>query len=240
MLKILDTEYVTEEYAIAIKKGNTELYDKINTALNELIDDGTVQQVIDKYISGVENDLVFQQDTEGKEELVMGTNAAFPPYEYYENDTIVGIDAEIAAAIADKLDMKLVIEDMEFGALLAALSSDKIDMAMAGMTVTEERKTQVDFTDSYTTAVQVVIVPEDSEITSVDMLFEDGHDWVVGVQSDTTGDIYTTSDIEDKGYGTIERYNTGADAVQALVSGKVDCVVIDSEPAKAFVEANNN
>lgn len=238
-LKILDTEYVSEEYAIAIKKGNTDLYEKINNAIGELKADGTIQAVIDKYISGVSNDLVFQQNAEGKDELTMCTNAAFPPYEYYEDDKIVGIDAEIAAAIADKLDMKLVIEDMEFGALLAAVESGKCDFAMAGMSVTEERKKEVDFTDTYATGVQVVIVKEGSELTDVNQLFEAGHDWKVGVQEETTGDLYATSDIEEKGYGTIERYSKGADAVQALITGKIDCVIIDSEPAKAFVEANN-
>ena len=106
-LKILDTEYITEEYAIALSKENTDLLGKMDQALTELKADGTLQTIVDKYISGKAHDLVFQQNAEGKEELVMATDAAFPPYEYYEGEVIVGIDAEIAAAIADKLDMKL-------------------------------------------------------------------------------------------------------------------------------------
>lgn len=238
-LKILDTEYVTEDYAIAVALENTELQEAIDTALQELIEDGTAQQIIDKYIEGTENDLVFQEDTDGKEELVMGTNAEFPPYEYYDGDEIVGIDAEIAAAIADKLDMKLVIEDMSFDAVISSVTSGKIDMGMAGLTVTEERETQVAFTTSYATGVQVVIVAEGSDITSVDDLFAEGADYNIGVQTGTTGELYATWDIQDEGLGTVQSYNKGADAVAALVSGKIDCVIIDNEPAKAFVEANN-
>ena len=176
------------------------------------------------------------ETTEEKQTLIMGTNATFPPYEYYENETIVGIDAEVAAAIADKLGMDFKIEDMEFDAIIPAVQSGKVTMGMAGMTVTEDRLQSVDFTDSYATGIQAVIVKEDSAITSVDDLFAGGV--TVGVQTGTTGDIYTTGDIEDAGLGTIERYNKGADAVQALLTGKIDCVVIDNEPAKAFVEAN--
>ena len=168
--------------------------------------------------------------------LVMGTNAEFPPYEYYDGDKIVGIDAEIAAAIADKLGMELEIQDMAFDAIIPAVSSGKIDMGMAGMTVTDERKESVDFSDSYATGVQAVIVGEDSPITSVDDLEVGG--LTIGVQTGTTGDLYMTWDFEDAGLATVQRYNKGADAVQALVSGKVDCVVIDNEPAKAFVAAN--
>ncbi len=170
---------------------------------------------------------------EGK--LTMATNAQFPPYEYYDGDSIVGIDAEIAGAIAEKLGLELQIEDMEFDSIIESVKSGKADIGMAGMTVTEERKESVDFTDSYSTGVQVVIVTEDSPITSVDDLFADGANNVVGVQRNTTGDIYTTGDIEEAGLGTIDRYSKGADAVQALKTGKVDCVVIDNEPAKAFV-----
>ncbi len=171
--------------------------------------------------------------------LIMATNAAFPPYEFYENDQVVGIDAEIAALIADKLGLQLQIEDMEFGSIIAAVQSGKVDVGIAGMTVTEDRLQNVNFTDSYATGVQVVIVKEDSPITSVDDLGAGGY--TIGVQQDTTGDIYTTGDFgeeADEQVATIDRYNKGADAVAALVAGKVDCVVIDSQPAEAFVAAN--
>ena len=173
------------------------------------------------------------------ETLKMGTNAAFPPYEFYDDETgaIVGIDAEVAAAIAAKLGYELEIVDMDFDSLIPAVANGKIDVVLAGLTVTEERKQNVDFTTSYATGVQVVIVKEDSEIT-LDDLFAEGASHKIGVQQGTTGDLYSTWDLEDNGLATIERFKTGTDAVLALTAGKVDCVVIDNEPAKNFVAAN--
>ena len=162
--------------------------------------------------------------------LVMATNAEFPPYEYYEGDAIVGIDAEIAAAIADKLGMELKIEDMAFDSIIVAVDSGKADIGLAGMTVTEDRLENVNFSDTYAHASQVVIVKEDSDIASPDDL----KGKKVGVQLGTTGDAYA-GDIED---ATVERYNKGFEAVQALTQGKIDAVIIDGEPAKVFVEQN--
>lgn len=179
-----------------------------------------------------------QAATEEKETLIMATNAEFPPYEYHEGQGIVGIDAEIAAAIAEKLGYNFQIEDMAFDSIIPAVTSGKASFGMAGMTVTPDRQKSVDFSDSYATGIQVVIVKEDSAITTADDLLAEGANHVVGVQTGTTGDIYASGDIEEKGLGKIDRYNKGADAVQALVTGKVDCVIIDKEPAKAFVEAN--
>ena len=170
---------------------------------------------------------------EGK--LIMATNAAFPPYEYIEGNEIVGIDAEIAKAIADKLGLELVIQDMEFDSIIESVKGGKADIGLAGLTVTDERKEAVNFSDSYATGVQVVIVTEGSAITGVDDLFAEGASHTIGVQRATTGDLYTTWDLEDAGLATIDRYSKGADAIQALKTGKVDCVVIDNEPAKAFV-----
>ena len=164
-------------------------------------------------------------------ELRMGTNAAFPPYEYYEGEQIVGIDAEIAAKIAEKLGKTLVIEDMEFGSIISAVQSGKVDMGMAGMTVSEERLESVNFTTSYATGYQVIIVKEDSPIAGPDDLAEKK----IGVQESTTGDIYCTDDYGDE---WVERYNKGTEAVLALTQDKIDAVVIDREPAKAFVAEN--
>jgi len=170
--------------------------------------------------------------------LIMATNAEFPPYEYIENNEVVGIDAEIAAAIAEKLGLTLKIENMEFDSIISSVKGGKVDIGAAGMTVTPERLEEVNFTTTYATGVQVVIVTEDSAITSVDDLFVEGANHTIGVQLATTGDLYSTWDIEDEGLGTVDRYNKGADAVMALKSGKVDCVIIDNEPAKAFVAEN--
>ncbi len=195
----------------------------------------------------------------GSDELVMATNAAFPPYEYIEGGKIVGIDAEIAAAIAEKLDMKLVIEDVDFGAALTGVAEGKYDMGMAGITVTEDRKKTMDFSETYATGIQVIIVNDGSTITSLDDIFEfdengdpvalKNPDMKVGVQESTTGDIYSSSAISAWGFNDLNedesvkvdrvvRYKTGAEAVNALKTNKVDCVIIDNEPAKSFVEAN--
>lgn len=166
----------------------------------------------------------------GKKQLVMATNAEFPPYEYYDGDVVVGIDVEIAKAIADEVGAELVIDDMAFDSILTAVQSGKADMGIAGLTVTEDRLENVDFSNSYAIATQVIIVQNDSVIDDPDDLGGK----TVGVQLGTTGDIYA-EEIEDV---TIERYNKGFEAVQALLQGKVDAVIIDNEPAKVFVEQN--
>ena len=159
--------------------------------------------------------------------LVMGTNAEFPRYEYYEGQEVVGIDAEMAAAVAEKLGMELKIEDMAFDSLIPALSSGKVDIVAAGMTVTEDRLASVNFSDTYATGIQAIIVTEDSDIASADDLVGK----TIGVQQGTTGDLYAT-DVEG---ATIERYAKGMEAVQSLSQGKIDAVIIDNEPANVFV-----
>ena len=170
--------------------------------------------------------------------LIMATSADFPPYEFREGGEIVGIDAEIAAAIAEKLNLELRIDDMDFNSILAAVVAGRADMGMAGMTVTEDRLESVDFSVSYATGVQVIIVNEGSPITNVDDLFEEGNNFIIGVQEATTGDIYASEELEDEGLATMQRYRRGTDAVQSLLVGRVDCVIIDNEPAKAFVAVN--
>lgn len=164
--------------------------------------------------------------------LTMVTNAEFPPYEYTEGGEVVGIDAEVAKAIADKLGMKLEIVDTKFDSIIPGVQSGKYDMGMAGMTVTPEREQNVAFSDSYATGIQSIIVKEDSEIKSVDDLSSSTK---IGVQLGTTGDIYAKDDF---GADAVVEMDKGADAVQALLAGKIDCVIIDNEPAKSFVEAN--
>lgn len=165
--------------------------------------------------------------------LHMATNAAFPPYEMISDDGgFEGIDVEIATEIANKLGLELVVDDMEFGSVITSVQSGKSDIAMAGLTVTEERKQNVDFTESYATGIQVIIVPEDSDILTVDDL---ANDKMIGVQDGTTGYIYCS---DDYGEDHVTSYTNGAMAIEALKGGKVDAVVIDNEPAKAFVAAN--
>ena len=195
-----------------------------------------------------------------EEKLVMATNAAFPPYEYKDGENFAGIDVEIAQKIAEKLGMELEIVDVEFGAALLGVAEGKYDMGMAGITVTEDRKKTMDFSNTYATGIQVIIVKDGSSITSLDDIFEfnaDGDpvalknpDIKVGVQQDTTGDIYSSDAVENWGLNDLNedgsiatdrvvRYKTGAEAIAALKSDKVNCVIIDNEPAKSFVAAND-
>jgi len=163
--------------------------------------------------------------------LHMATNAAFPPYEMTtDNGGFEGIDVEIAEAIADKLGLELVVDDMDFNSVITAVQQGSSDIAMAGLTVNEERKQNVDFTVSYATGVQVVIVKEGSDIT-----LDNLGDQMIGTQESTTGYIYCSDEF---GEDHVIAYTNGATAVQSLLAGSVDCVVIDNEPAKAFVEAN--
>ena len=164
---------------------------------------------------------------DSKDTLVMATNAEFQPYEFHEGDDVVGIDADIARAIGEEMGMEVKIEDMAFDSIIPAVTSGKADFGAAGMTVTEDRKKNVDFTDTYATATQVIIVKEGSDIAGPDDLTGKK----IGVQLGTTGDIYA-DDIED---AEVERYNKGFEAVQALTQDKIDAVVIDGEPAKEFV-----
>ena len=179
-----------------------------------------------------------EPEVEQKDQLIMATNAAFPPYEFKEGDAFAGIDVEIAGLLAEKLGMELVIKDVEFGSIVGGVESGKFDMGMAGMTVTPDRLESVNFTTSYATGIQVVIVKEDSSIVSLDDMLADGS-MKYGVQQDTTGDIYASLTPDEGGYGqdNVIRYKTGAEAVQALATGKVDAVIIDNEPAKSFVAA---
>ena len=170
--------------------------------------------------------------------LTMATEATFEPYEYYDGEEIVGIDVEIAKAIAEKLGKELEVIDIEFDAIVSSVQAGKYDMGMAGLTVTDERKQQVNFSDSYANGVQVIIVKEGSPITSVDDLFVEGNNYVVGVQSGTTAFIYATGDIEDAGLGTVKSFQKNTDTATALVNDQIDCIIIDNEPAKKIVENN--
>ena len=169
--------------------------------------------------------------------LIMSTNAAFPPYEMTDDaGNYIGIDVEVAQAIADKLGLELVIDNMEFTAALEAAQKGKADMVMAGVTVTPDRELVMDFSNSYATGIQVVIVPENSEIKTVDDL--EGKK--IGTQMGTTGYLYCSDTPDNGGYGeeNVVAYDNGITAVQALLNGQIDCIVIDNAPAQAFVKEN--
>ena len=164
--------------------------------------------------------------------LTMATNATFPPYEMTTDaGEFEGIDIETAQAIADKLGLELQIDDMDFDAALLSVQQGKADIVMAGVTVTDERKAVMDFSDSYATGIQSIIVPEGSDIASPDDLAGKK----IGTQRGTTGYIYCTDDFGEE---SVQRFSKGADAVQALSTGKIDAVIIDNKPAQVFVDEN--
>ena len=169
--------------------------------------------------------------------LIMSTNAAFPPYEMTTDDGgFEGIDVEMATEIANRLGLELQIDDMDFDYALQAVQQGKSDIAMAGITVNKDRLVNMDFSNTYANGVQVVIVPEDSDIATVDDL----QGKMIGVQRGTTGDSYCSADPEDGGFGEdhVTQYDNGMTAVQALINGQVDAVVIDNAPAEELVKAN--
>ena len=170
-------------------------------------------------------------DTQEPAVLHMATEGTFPPYEYYDNGQLVGIDIEVAGAIAEKLGMKLETTDIAFDSIIPGVQAGKYDIGMAGVTVSEERLQQVNFSDSYATGVQVVIVKEGGKVQSLD----DMADAIIGTQSGTTGFIYASSDFGDD---HVKSFTKTTDAVEALKNGQVDCVLLDNAPAEALVDAN--
>ena len=170
-------------------------------------------------------------DTQEPAVLHMATEGTFPPYEYYDNGQLVGIDIEVAGAIAEKLGMKLETTDIAFDSIIPGVQAGKYDIGMAGVTVSEERLQQVNFSDSYATGVQVVIVKEGGKVQSLD----DMADAIIGTQSGTTGFIYASGDFGDD---HVKSFTKTTDAVEALKNGQVDCVLLDNAPAEALVEAN--
>ena len=241
-LSILDESYADEEYAICISKKNTELKEKINAALKQIKEDGTLDEIQLNYIGDEKGQHPYKSPDNvdrSNGTLTMATNAAFEPYEYIEDGKITGFDVDMAQAICDILGMDLSIENIEFDAIINAVQSGKADVGIAGMTVTEDRLKSIDFTDTYTTAKQVIIVRGEEKDTTGASFVKSKEDLAkakIGVQLGTTGDILA-SDEKENG-AVIDEYSKGADAVQALKLGKLDCVIIDEQPAKAFVEVN--
>ena len=244
-IKMLDEELQKESYAMCVKKGNKELLDKLNAAIDKLDKDGTLES-IEKNFTGSEDELgktpYKAKDVERNGKLVVATNAEFAPYEYRENGEITGIDMQIVQAIADELGMELKIEDMHFDSIIAAVQSGKADLGAAGMSVTEDRKKNVDFTKEYTETSQVIIVKNDEPVTT-DTTVRSSEDLPgkrIGVQLGTTGDTIAT-EYEKKNDGTtVQRFNKAADAVQALKQGKVDCMILDKLPSQYFLNQNSD
>lgn len=249
--KVIDVDLTSEEYAFGVDKSQPELLEQVNTFIAKIQEDGTLDEIFDKYFGGGEPTPVESAALdESKDQLVVATNAAFEPFEYMEGENYVGIDMEIAALLAEELGQELVIQNMDFDAVCLSVGQQKCDIAMAGLTVSEERKEYVTFSDTYYQASQRLIVPSD-DTTFDDMtdaesiataLAELDSSVKIGVQQGTTGNSYVEGS-EDLGFpgleATCQTYKSGSLAVQDMLNGNIDYVIIDAAPAAAITEAIN-
>lgn len=249
--KVIDVDLTSEEYAFGVDKSQPELLEQVNAFIAKIQEDGTLDEIFDKYFGGGEPTPVESAALdESKDQLVVATNAAFEPFEYMEGENYVGIDMEIAALLAEELGQELVIQNMDFDAVCLSVGQQKCDIAMAGLTVSDERKEYVTFSDTYYQASQRLIVPSDDttfdDMTDADSiaaaLGELDSSVKIGVQQGTTGNSYVEGS-EDLGFpgleATCQTYKSGSLAVQDMLNGNIDYVIIDAAPAVAITEAIN-
>ena len=249
--KVIDIDLTNEEYAFGVDKNQPELLEKTNEFIAKIKSDGTLDEICKKYFSDGEPEAVKSATLDtSKDQLVVATNAAFEPFEYTKGDQYYGIDMEIAAALAKKLNKELVIQNMEFDSVCLSVGQHKSDIAMTGLTIKEDRKKYVNFTDSYYNAAQRLIVKGDStefdnckDKAAIEKILKTKDKSVtIGVQNGTTGQFYCEG---DKSWGfegykvTTTGYKNGSLAVQDLINGNINYVVIDSAPAKCITEAIN-
>ena len=249
--KIIDVDLTDEEYAFGIDKKQPELLEQVNTFIAKIKEDGTLDEICEKYFSEGEPTAVksAKLDT-SKEQLVVATNAAFEPFEFTKGDEYYGIDMEIASLLAEELNQELVIQNMDFDAVCLSVGQSKCDIAMAGLTVNEERAEQVAFTDTYYEASQRLIVSSDNtafddckEAADVEKLLNELKESdSIGVQAGTTGQYYIEGD-EELGFPGLPAkcvtYKNSSLAVQDLINGNIDYVMVDAAPAKCITEAIN-
>ena len=249
--KVIDVDLTSEEYAFGVDKSQPELLEQVNAFIAKIQEDGTLDEIFDKYFGGGEPTPVESAALdESKDQLVVATNAAFEPFEYMEGENYVGIDMEIAALLAEELGQELVIQNMDFDAVCLSVGQQKCDIAMAGLTVSDERKEYVTFSDTYYQASQRLIVPSDDttfdDMTDADSiaaaLGELDSSVKIGVQQGTTGNCYVEGS-EDLGFpgleATCQTYKSGSLAVQDMLNGNIDYVIIDAAPAAAITAAIN-
>lgn len=249
--KVIDIDLTSEEYAFGVDKTQPELLDQVNAFVGKIKEDGTLEDICDKYFGDGEPEAVESAELdESKEQLVVATNAAFEPFEFTKGESYYGIDMEIAALLAKELNKELVIQNMDFDAVCLSVSQQKCDIAMAGLTINAEREEYVTFSDSYYEASQRLIVPSSdtsyddcadadavaaalSELTDADS---------IGVQAGTTGQYYVEGDA-DWGFDGLPAkcvtYKSGSLAVQDMLNGNIKYVIIDAAPAAAITEAIN-
>lgn len=249
--KVIDVDLTNEEYAFGVDKDQPELLEQANAFIAKILDDGTFDEICDRYFGGGEPVAVQSAKLDSsKDQLVVATNAAFEPFEYTQGEDYYGIDMEIAALFAEELGQELVIQNMDFDAVCLSVGQHKCDIAMAGLTINEEREEMVTFTDPYYQASQRLIVP------STDTSFDDCADAdavaaklgelessdSIGVQQGTTGQYYVEGDAEWGFEGLPAKcvpYKNGSLAVQDMLQGKIQYVIIDAAPAAAITESIN-
>ena len=249
--KVIDIELTNEDYAFGVDKTQPELLEKTNAFIAEIKANGTFEEICNKYFGdGTPTVVTSAKEDSSKDQLVVATNAAFEPFEYMQGDNYVGIDMEIAALLAEYLGKELVIQNMDFDAVCLAVGQQKCDIAMAGLTINEERKEYVTFTDSYYSASQKLIVTSDNtefdacaDAAAVEAILNGKDGKVkVGVQTGTTGQFYCEGS-EDWGFAgfkmTTTGYKNGSLAVQDLLNGNIQYVIIDAAPAACITEAIN-
>ena len=249
--KVIDVELTEEQYAYGVDKNQPELLEEVNAFIAEIKENGTFDEICDHYFGDGEPVAVESAEEDAsKEQLVVATNAEFAPFEYMEGDKYYGIDMEIAKALADYLGQELVIVNMSFDAVCLSVGQSKCDIAMAGLTITEERKEVVNFSESYYNAAQKIVVPSNNtefdECAAAEdvaaILNEKDDTTKVGFQAGTTGQFYTEGDADwgFDGYA-VEAigYDNGSLAVQDMLNGNLDYVIIDAAPAVAITTAIN-
>lgn len=249
--KVLAYDLTEEEYAFGVDKAQPELLTKVNTFIKKIKEDGTMEAIFDKYFKGGEPEGVVsaKKDT-SKDQLVVATNAAFAPFEYTEGEKYYGVDMEIAKLLADELGLELVIDNMDFDSVCLSVGEHKCDIAMAGLTVSTDREKHVTFSESYYQASQRLIVPSDDTVFAdckdadavLEKLDELEEEVKIGVQKGTTGQLFVEGD-EDWGFEgfdvTCKAYANGSLAVQDMLNGKIDYVMIDAAPADSITAAMN-
>ena len=249
--KVIEIDLSEEQYAFGVDQDQPELLEQVNTFISKIKEDGTLDEICDKYFgSGEPTPVESAQLDTSKDQLVVATNAAFEPFEYTEGENYLGIDMEIAALLAEELGQELVIQNMDFDAVCLSVGQHKCDIAMAGLTVNEEREEFVTFSESYYAASQRLVVPSsdttfddcksaDDVVAKLNELTADDK---IGVQQGTTGNYYVNGD-EEWGFPGLPAecvtYKSGSLAVQDMLNGKLNYVIIDAAPAAAITEAMN-
>ena len=249
--KVIDLNLTEEQYAFGVRKDDPELLDSVNRVVQGFIDDGTFEAVSKKYFGDGEPEAVYSAELGASDnQLVVATNAQFAPFEYKEGDAYYGIDMEIAKKLAEKLEKELVIVDMKFDAVCLSVSQGKADIAMAGLTINEEREELVTFSLPYYDAAQKLVVKVDNtefdactSVADVEAILN-GKDssCKIGVQNGTTGQYYVMGD-EGWGFAGFEAecvgFDNGSLAIQDMINGNIDYVIIDSAPAERITESIN-